>query len=91
MWWIFGGKFSVNIPQEKWAINLSPKTSPHSSLQEKKCVTWNSLWDQDFHFLLQDPRTLELILKPWEASRIIDFDAFLKGFQRVLEGVLKGL
>ena len=29
---------------------------------------------QDFHFLLQGPRTLELIFKPREAQRIIDFD-----------------
>ena len=35
---------------------------------------------QDFHFLLQDPRTLELIFKPREAQRIIDLDTFLKGF-----------
>ena len=40
---------------------------------------------QDFHLLLQDPRTLELILNPGN-----DSDAFLKGFQRVLEGALKG-
>ena len=45
---------------------------------------------QDFHFLLQDPGNLELILKPPEAQRIIDFDTFLKGFRRVLEGVSKG-
>ena len=45
---------------------------------------------QDFHFLLQDPLALELIFKPREAQRIIDFDTFLKGFRRVLEGVLKG-
>ena len=31
-------------------------------------------------FLPQDPRTLELILKPREAQRIIDFDTFSKGF-----------
>ena len=37
---------------------------------------------QDFHFLLQDPRTLELIFKPREAQRIIDFHAFLQGFRR---------
>ena len=41
-------------------------------------------------FLLRDPRTLQLILKPREAQRIIDFDTFWKGFRRVLEGVLQG-
>ena len=33
---------------------------------------------------------MELILKPQEALRIIDFDTFVKGSRRVLEGVLKG-
>ena len=36
--------------------------------------------DQDFYFLLQDPRTLELIFKPREAQPTIDFDTFFKGF-----------
>ena len=45
---------------------------------------------QDLHFLLQAPRTLEQILKPREVQHIIDLDTFLKGFRRVLEGVLKG-
>ena len=36
------------------------------------------------------PPALELIFKPRETQRIIDFDTFLKRFRRVLEGVLKG-
>ena len=48
-WWIFGGKFSVDFRQGNWALNLSPKTSRRSSLQEKKLVNQNSLWE--FHFL----------------------------------------
>ena len=41
---VFGGKSSVDFPPGKISNqNLSPKTSPHSSLQEKKFVTWSSL------------------------------------------------
>ena len=36
--------FWLFSPGEK-AQNLSPKTSPHSSLHENKFVTWNSLWE----------------------------------------------
>ena len=61
-----------------------------ASLIKESPVIYLVCISQDFHFLLQDPWTLELILKPREGSRIIDFDTFLKGFRRVLEGVLKG-
>ena len=43
-----------------------------------------------FKTFIQDPWILELIFKPREAQRIIDFDALLKGCRRGLEGVLKG-
>ena len=62
---------------EQWQITILPR------------YTLKIFW-QDFHFLLQDPWTLELILKRQKNSRIIDFDTFLKGFRRVLEGALKG-
>ena len=42
--------------------------------------TYIKRFGQDFHFLLQDPRTLELSFKAREAQRIIDFDTFLKAF-----------
>ena len=47
MWWNLGSKSSVNSPLEKSALNLhlSLKTSPHSSLQENRFVTWNALWE----------------------------------------------
>ena len=48
-------------------------------------LSWSRL-----SFPATGPRTLELILRPREAQRIIDFDTFLKGFRRVFEGVLKG-
>ena len=38
--------------------------------------------NDDFHSLVQDPRALELIFKPREAQRIIDFDTFWKGVSK---------
>ena len=58
MWWVLGGKFSVGFPQEKWAYNWSPRTSPHSSLQEKKFVTWKSLWEHP-HLINWDRNKLD--------------------------------
>ena len=44
---IYKGKKSLKIflGQENGLKHLSPKTTPHSSLEENKFVTWNSLWE----------------------------------------------
>ena len=65
-------------PVQAQVDRSNSEQSPHHSC----CVAWQCV--QDFHFLLQDPRTLELIFKPREAQRIIEFDTFFKGFRRVL-------
>ena len=57
MMWIFGGKLSVRFrfSQEKEASILLLETSPHSSLQAKKFVTWNSLWEHPRLTILKTP------------------------------------
>ena len=61
-----------------------PRTIPQSA-----CVWWPLL--QDFHFLLQDPRTLELIFKaPGSLTHHRFRHTFSKGSWRCFEGVLKG-
>ena len=43
---ISGGNFLCQFSPGRIGLrSLSPKTSPHSSLQETKFITWNSLWE----------------------------------------------
>ena len=44
---------------------------------------------QDFHFLLQEPRTLDCFVSPGKPSASSISTPSGKGFRRVLEGVLK--
>ena len=50
------------------------------------CLNWPQ--NSRLSFPATGPQNLELIFKSREAKRIINFNTFLKGFQRVLEGVL---
>ena len=44
---------------------MSPRISPHSSLREKKFVTWNSLWE---HPRLSNHKSLDFDAHPPKTS-----------------------
>ena len=45
MWGIFGGEFSINVPQENWLKFCHQELHQILHCKKKKFVTWNSLWE----------------------------------------------